>query len=49
MAIMCDKTDFPISKDVSRVTRLTCRHGHYLRVTADRVEGIKDPNDEYSK
>ena len=49
VAIMCDKTDFPITKNVSRVTRLTCRHGHYLRVTADRVEGIKDPNDEYSK
>jgi len=41
--------DLDLTKNISRITRLICRHGYYLRVTEDRVEGIKDENDQYSE
>ncbi|XP_068705150.1 fibroblast growth factor 2-like [Montipora foliosa] len=35
-------------RNVSRNARLTCTgHGYHLRVTEDRVEGIRDANDKY--
>ena len=37
-------------RNVSRNARLTCSgHGYHLRVTEDRVEGIRDANDKYGK
>ena len=33
----------------SRPVRLTCRHGFYLRITEDVVEGSKDESDQYSE
>lgn len=37
------------SHRIQDLIRLKCRHGYYIRVTDDCVEGIKDENDEYSE
>lgn len=38
-----------IINNFPRDIRLSSRHGYFLRITEDRVEGIADENDKYGK
>ena len=38
-----------IINNFPRLIRLSSKHGYFLRITEDRVEGIADENDKYGK